>query len=58
MDQSRKPNENQATCPYCGHVKCGECEETAYPNLWLGCCQCGMRAVARFWLAGGDKPED
>jgi hypothetical protein len=40
-----------ATCQYCGHVRCVECQPDRWPNLADGCCACLRRLLSR--LPGG-----
>jgi hypothetical protein len=43
FEQRRRQMHQPSKCPWCGHEKCAECEETPFPELWLGCCQCKAR---------------
>jgi hypothetical protein len=46
------------TCPFCGHVRCGNCKEDKWPALADGCCDCVARILRQAHLEGLVWPTD
>lgn len=34
-------------CPWCGHVRCPDCNEDRWPQIADGCCACAARLLEK-----------